>query len=223
MITTGRAVIVAAITLVLALGVGLLGGFVGAGFVHPLRGATGPAGAPGAPGSPGPSGSPGATGAPGDVGPRGAAAPTRSAISGGTYFVIADDLVQNLIEVPTSNVSIGSGTISSRYLAGTVPLYNADGTTVGVFSVTFLLMQTADGISADLTGYLSTSDGLTLTWAAPTTVVDLQLDTIVGSVVGEGSQNVTAIAGSAHFTGHVFRLAFSAVGSRIYFDANPAS
>ncbi|MES2169840.1 MAG: collagen-like protein [Actinomycetota bacterium] len=222
MLTIGRAVIIGAITLVLALGVGLLGGFAGASFVQPLRGPAGPPGAQGPAGTPGPSGTPGETGAPGDVGPRGAAAPTKSSISGGTYFVIADDLVQNLIEIPTSNVSVSSGTISSQYLAGTVPLYNADGARAGAFSATFLLMQTADGITSNITGYLSTSAGLTLTWVAPTTVIDLQLDTIVGSLVGEGSQNVTAIAGSAPFAGHTFRLAFSTVGTRIYFNANPA-
>jgi hypothetical protein len=178
------------------------------------QGATGPTGAPGAPGT---------TGATGARGPKGVPAPTKPPISGGTYYVETGALIDSFIELPTSNVLPGSTTIASEYLAATAPVYDSNGTQVGTFSASFLNMQTADGISTDISNYLSTDSGLVVTWLTPTTVPDLQLDSIAESVATESSVTATTKVGSSGFYGHTFDLVVTSDASRIHFQFNPAN
>jgi hypothetical protein len=181
------------------------------------QGATGPTSAPGAPGATG------ATGATGARGPKGVPAPTKPAISGGTYYVETSALIDSFIQLPTSNVLPGSSTIGSEYLAATAPVYDSNGTQVGTFSASFLNMQTADGISTDISNYLSTDSGLVVTWLTPTTVPDLQLDSIAESVATESSVTATTKVGSSGFYGHTFDLVVTSDASRIHFQFNPAN
>jgi hypothetical protein len=116
-------------------------------------GPAGPQGATGAQGATGPTGAPGADGATGERGPKGAPAPTKPAISGGSYYVYTADVVNSFIEIPTSNLSIDTTTISSNDLAATAPIYSSSDAKVGEFSASFLSMQTTDGISTDVTTF----------------------------------------------------------------------
>ena len=225
--STSRAVFYAAITLVLALGLGLLGGFIGAGLAHPERGEAGPQGAQGPAGSPGATGAPGTagpTGAPGETGARGArgATPqTGSTVGAGTFYLVTSDLIDSLIQVPTSNVSGTSSTIASSYLAGTAPVFNSSNVQVGTYSGSFLSLQTADGISTSASSVLSSNTGVNASWISPTTLADLQLETIVGSVVAESRVTVSTRVGASPLFGKPFNLVVSSDATRIYFRFDP--
>ncbi|HMH59276.1 MAG TPA: collagen-like protein [Galbitalea sp.] len=203
--------------------------FVNALAVHSINtssvgavGPAGPRGASGTTGATGPTGVPGATGATGPRGLRGAAAPIKASTSGGSYYVNTSDFISSFIEMPTSNVLVGSPTLSSNYLAGTAPIY--EGTSkVGTFSASFLSMQTADGISTDISGYLSTSAGLVVTWSTPATVDSMELDSMADSLVGDNLVTVTTKVGSSAYFGKTFSLVVSSDTSKIYFQFNPAN
>lgn len=63
-----------------------------------------------------------------------------------TYYLYISDFAQSFIEIPTSNVSGGSSTISSKYLAGRAAIYNEDNAKAGTCSASFLCMQKLDSI-----------------------------------------------------------------------------
>ncbi|HEX4442142.1 MAG TPA: hypothetical protein VHZ81_01095 [Galbitalea sp.] len=218
-------VVLALIALAIAL-------FAGAFGVHGTNassvGAIGPRGATGAQGPAGPSGSPGPSGAPGTPGANGAGNSTATrpktiAAGGGTYHVHNSDLVSSMIEIPTSNVSGGSTTIASPYLAATAPVYNTKNVKVGEFSATFLSMQTADGIFTTITNSFTTTSGLVVTWSTPTKVSNLELDTLTKALATQKTVDVTTQAGSATFYGDTFNLAVSASNSTVTFRFNAAT
>ncbi|MFN4174159.1 MAG: hypothetical protein ACK4HV_03530 [Parachlamydiaceae bacterium] len=102
-----------------------------------------------------------------------------------TYYLNISDFIESFIEIPTSNVSEDSSTISSTYLAGRAPLYDEKNQKVGVCSASFLCMQNSDGIYNDISNYLSVDSGLVVSWFTPTRLINLELDSIVNSMVTE--------------------------------------
>src|SRR5690349_3861813 len=101
-----------------------------------------------------------------------------------SYYLNVDDFISSFIEIPTSNVLVDSTTLSSTYLAGRAPLYNTLNQKVGTCSASFLCMQTEDGsIFTDISNYISVDNGLIITWFTPTTLLNLELDSIVHSMV----------------------------------------
>jgi len=133
---------------------------------------------------------------------------------GGTYYLKKADLVASLIQIPTSNVSVSSSTIASSYLAGVAPIYNLNNTKVGTYSATFLSMQNADGIHTTISNYLSTDktvlvqSRLIVTWFTPTKPINLELDSIINSMVTRYTVETE---------GKTFDLIVSSNGGRIYF------
>ncbi len=134
-----------------------------------------------------------------------------------TYYLYIADFAESFIEIPTSNVSGSSSTIASRYLAGRAPIYNGNNTKVGTCSASFLCMQNADGIYTDISNYLSAADGLIVTWFTPTTLINLELDSIINSMVTECTVVATTKVGFAPFFGQTFDLIVSSDGEKIYF------
>ncbi len=181
-------------------------------------GATGPRGLQGVAGAQGVIGPRGATGPRGPAGP--AAAPQTIA-SSVTYHMLISDFADSVIQIPTSNVSGSSSTLASSYLAGRAPIYDTTNAKVGTVSASFVSMQTGDGIFTDVSNSLSTDDGLVATWSTPATLVNLELDTIIHSMVSEHAGTVTTKAGSSVYFGKTFDLAVTADSSKIYFLFNP--
>lgn len=134
-----------------------------------------------------------------------------------SYYLYIADFVQSFIEIPTSNVSDPSSTISSIYLAGRAPIYNIDNAKVGTCSASFLCMQNADGIYTDISNYLSVDNGLIVSWFTPTTLINLELDTIVNSMVTECIVNASTKIGFNPFYGKTFNLVVSSDDEKIYF------
>lgn len=135
-----------------------------------------------------------------------------------TYYLNISDFADSFIEIPTSNVSGSSSTISSKYLAGRAALYNSDNQKVGTCSASFLCMQNADGIYTDISNFISVDNGLIVTWFTPTTLINLELDTIINSMVTECMVTASTKVGIAPFYGQTFNLIVSSDSGKIYFE-----
>lgn len=134
-----------------------------------------------------------------------------------TYYLYVQDFVNSFIEIPTSNVSVDSSTISSKYLAGTAPVYNSHNEKVGICSASFLCMQNANGIFTDISNYLSIDNGLIVSWFTPTTLINLELDSIVHSMVTECIVTATTKIGFNPYYGDKFNMVVSSDSGKIYF------
>jgi hypothetical protein len=134
-----------------------------------------------------------------------------------TYYLYVSDFVNSFIEIPTATVSGDSSTISSRYLAGRAPIYNTNDEKVGVCSASFLCMQNAQDIFTDIANYLSVDNGLIVTWFTPTTLINLELDTIVHSMVTECIVVASTKVGFNPFYGKKFNMVVSSDDQKIYF------
>jgi len=135
-----------------------------------------------------------------------------------TYYLNIADFADSFIEIPTSNVSGDSSTLASSYLAGRAPIYNANNVKVGTCSASFLSMQTDDGIFTDISNYLTADNGLIVTWFTPTTLLNLELDSLIHSMVTECTVVVTTKVGFAPLLGQTFDLVVSSDDERIYFQ-----
>ena len=135
-----------------------------------------------------------------------------------TYYLNISDFANSFIEIPTSNVSGGSSTISSTYLAGRAVIYDANNNAVGTCSASFLCMQNAEGIYTDISNYLTVNTGLIVTWFTPTTLINLELDTIINSMVTECIVVCTTKVGVNPYYGQTFDLIVSSDNQKIYFQ-----
>lgn len=133
------------------------------------------------------------------------------------YYLNVSDFVASFIEIPTSNVLVDSTTISSRYLAGRAPLYNVRDEKVGTCSASFLCIQNADNIYTDISNYISVDNGLIVTWFTPSTLLNLELDSIVHSMVTECIVTASTKVGVNPFYGKKFNMIVSSENGRIYF------
>ncbi|MBS0585668.1 MAG: hypothetical protein JSR76_05140 [Verrucomicrobia bacterium] len=135
-----------------------------------------------------------------------------------TYYCYVNDFIESFIEIPTSNVSVGSPTISSRYLAGRSALYNTSDIESGTCSASFLCMQNASGIYTDISHYLSANDGLVVAWSTSTTLTNLELASFVEAMIAESTVIVATKVGSASLFGETFDLFISSDGEKLYFE-----
>jgi hypothetical protein len=135
-----------------------------------------------------------------------------------TYYLYIADFAASFIQIPTSNVSGDSSTIASSYLAGRAPIYNVNQVKAGTCSASFLSMQNEDGIYTDISNYLSADNGLIVTWFTPTTLINLELDSIINSMVTECIVLASTKVGLAPFYGQTFDLIVSSDGEKIYFQ-----
>lgn len=135
-----------------------------------------------------------------------------------SYYLYIEDFIQSFIEIPTSNVSVESSTISSKYLAGRAPIYNQLNQKVGTCSASFLCMQNEDGIYTDISNYLSVDNGLIVSWLTPTTLINLELDSIIRSMITKCIVVASTKIGFNPFYGKTFDMIVSSDDEKIYFD-----
>ncbi len=133
------------------------------------------------------------------------------------YYLYITDFAQSFIEIPTSNVSDESSTISSKYLAGRAAIYNEHNKKVGTCSASFLCIQNEDGIYTDISNFLSVDNGLIVSWFTPTTLINLDLDTIIHSMITECIVVASTKVGFNPFFGKTFDLVVSSDDEKIYF------
>lgn len=135
-----------------------------------------------------------------------------------TYYLYISDFALSFIEIPTSNVSPEGSTIASEYLAGRAAIYNMNNEKAGTCSASFLCIQNADGIYTDISNYISVDNGLIVSWFTPTTLINLELDTIINSMVTECIVEASTKIGINPFYGQTFSLIVSSDGEKIYFE-----
>jgi hypothetical protein len=134
-----------------------------------------------------------------------------------TYYLYISDFAKSFIEIPTTPVS-GGTTTSSTYLAGRAPIYNEENVKFGTCSASFLCMQNADGIYTDISNFISADNGLVVSWFTPTTLINLQLDSIIHSMVTECMVVASTKIGVNPFYGQTFNLIVSSDDEKIYFE-----
>ena len=78
-------------------------------------------------------------------------------------------------------------------------------------------MQNANGIFTDIANYLSVDNGLIVTWFTPTTLLNLELDSIVHSMVTECIVIASTKVGVNPFYGKKFNMVVSSDSTKIYF------
>lgn len=137
-----------------------------------------------------------------------------------SYYLRIDEFIPSFIEIPTSNVSGDSTTEQSRYLAGRAPIYNERDEKVGTCSASFLCMKNKDdgSIFTDISNYLSVDNGLIVSWFTPTTLINLEIDSIVHSMVTECLVIASTKIGFNPFYGKTFNMIVSSDDSKIYFN-----
>lgn len=134
-----------------------------------------------------------------------------------SYYLYTEDFIKSFIKIRTSNVLVNSSTVSSKYLAGRASIYNEKDEKVGTCSASFLCMKNENGIFTDISNYLSVDNGLIISWFTPTTLINLELDSIIHSMVTECIVIASTKIGFNPFYGKTFNMIVSSDDQKIYF------
>jgi len=140
-----------------------------------------------------------------------------------TYFLNVTDFINSIIEIPSRpirNPHIHNTTLDSKYFAGIANIYiPGDGQhSVGRCSASFLCYKTAQGFYTDIANYLSVDNGLIVSWLTPTTLINLELDSIINGMVTECIVVASTKIGPNPFYGETFNLVVSSNGQQIQFE-----
>lgn len=135
-----------------------------------------------------------------------------------TYYLLAEDFAASFIEIPTSNLFVDSPTLASSYLAGRAPIYDENNLKVGTCTASFLSTQTEESGYSDISNFLSADSGLIVSWLTPTTLANLEVDSIINSMITECTVVATTKIGVNPFFGQTFNLIVSSDSEKIYFQ-----
>jgi len=141
-----------------------------------------------------------------------------------TYYLYVADFVKSLVEVSTQAVD-PSTTLGSFYAYGRATLYNDENDiSDGICSASFACSQNNKNIYTDINNYISLDNGLIVSWLTPSTLINLELDSIINGMVTECIVEAsTKIGKSNFFYGKIFNLKVSSIGDRIYFFFTPSN
>ncbi len=81
----------------------------------------------------------------------------------------------------------------------------------------FYACKMQDGIYTDISNYLSVDNGLVISWFTPTTLINLELDSIIHSMVTECIVVASTKIGFNPFYGKTFNMIVSSDDEKIYF------
>jgi hypothetical protein len=140
-----------------------------------------------------------------------------------TYFLKVTDFINSLIEIPAKpirNPHIHNSTTDSKYLAGIANIYvpGDDQHSVGRCSASFLCFNNDQRFYTDISNYISVDNGLIVSWFTPTTLINLELDSIINSMVTECIVVAATKIGPNPFYGETFNLVVSSDGQQIQFE-----
>ena len=141
-----------------------------------------------------------------------------------TYFLNVTDFINSLIEIPAKpikNPHTHNSTTDSKYFAGIANIYMPDNqNSVGRCSASFLCFKNDQRFYTDISNYISVDNGLIVSWFTPTTLINLELDSIINSMVTECIVVAATKIGPNPFYGETFNLVVSSQmsGQQIQFD-----
>jgi hypothetical protein len=140
-----------------------------------------------------------------------------------TYFLKVTDFINSLIEIPARpirNPHIHNSTTDSKYLAGIANIYipGDDQHSVGRCSASFLCFKNDQRFFTDISNYISVDNGLIVSWFTPTTLINLEIDSIINSMVTECIVVAATKIGPNPFYGETFNLVVSSDGQQIQFE-----
>ena len=143
-----------------------------------------------------------------------------------TYFLKVREFIESLIEIPATPIPPHfpnpphNRTTDSKYLAGISNIYmpGANGRSVGRCSASFLCFKNNDRFYTDISNYISVDNGLIVSWLTPTTLIDLELDSIINGMVTECIVVAATKIGPNPFYGETFNLVVSSDGQQIQFE-----
>lgn len=139
------------------------------------------------------------------------------------YYLNTREFIQSMVEVTTTLLPTTSTTTDSLYVYGRAPIYTKDGSTsVGVCSASFMCSKKSDtDIYTDITNYISVGNGLVVSWLTPARPENLELDSIINSMVTECIVSANTKIGQNPFYGKVFNLEVSSSNGKIGFYFTP--
>jgi hypothetical protein len=136
------------------------------------------------------------------------------------YFLKVEEFIESLIEIPATPIKLKhtktkNSTTDAKYLAGIANIYilsddqEADPRSVGRCSASFLCFKNTQRFYTDIANFISVDNGLIVSWFTPTTLVDLELDSIIHSMVTECIVVASTKIGVNPFYGETFDLVVS--------------
>ena len=142
-----------------------------------------------------------------------------------TYFLKVREFIEGLIEIPATPIPPHfpnpphNRTTDSKYLAGIANIYmpGDDQDSVGRCSASFLCFKNNDRFYTDISNYISVDNGLIVSWLTPTTLINLELDSIINSMVTECIVVAATKIGPNPFYGETFNLCVSSDSQQIQF------
>ena len=141
-----------------------------------------------------------------------------------TYFLNVREFIAGLIEIPAMPIptptppprfpNFEHGTTAAKYLAGIANIYMpGDNHSVGRCSASFLCYKNNHRFYTDISNYLSVDNGLIVSWFTPTTLINLEVDSIINGMVTECIVVAATMIGPNPFYGQTFNLCVSSITS----------
>jgi hypothetical protein len=142
-----------------------------------------------------------------------------------TYFLKVREFIEGLIEIPATPIPPHfpnpphNRTTDSKYLAGIANIYVPGlRAPFGRCSASFLCYNNNHRFYTDISNYISVDNGLIVSWFTPTTLINLELDSIINSMVTECIVVAATKIGPNPFYGETFNLVVSSDGQQIQFE-----
>ena len=150
------------------------------------------------------------------------------------YFLKVNEFIASLVEIPSMPIAfptptptptphfpdVDNTTSASKYLAGIANIYlpGDDQHSVGRCSASFLCFKNNDRFYTDISNFISVNNGLIVSWLTPTTLINLELDSIINGMVTECIVVASTKIGPNPFYGETFNLVVSSDGQQIQFE-----
>jgi len=141
-----------------------------------------------------------------------------------TYFLKVREFIEGLIEIPATPIPPPPHfpnfhrTTDSKYFAGIANIYIPGvRAPFGRCSASFLCYKNNHRFYTDISNYISVDNGLIVSWFTPTTLINLELDSITNSMVTECIVVAATKIGPNPFYGETFNLVVSSNGQQIQF------
>jgi len=144
------------------------------------------------------------------------------------YYIQANEFINNTITIPTSN-SVSGSTNSSLYFAGRTTVYNINNRPCGTCGASFLNIQSSTDVNETLpsniytqiNNNLSIDNGLILSWLTPTNPINLEIDSVLNSMITECIVTSTIKIGVNPYYGQTFNMIVANNSGKISFTLTP--